>query len=89
MNFLSQRSALKVKSNLGKERPSISKEIGKNIVGNWNARNYIDLDRNEKRKFEYANLKHNPNGVKGSLINLPMIYSKQKRITGNVDLKRD
>ena len=76
MPLLSQRSALKIKSNLSKDNSSISKAIGQNIVGNWNARTYIDLDRNAKRKFEYADLKHNPNGLKGAVFNLPNIYSK-------------
>ena len=80
---------MKIKSNLSREIASVSKAIGQNIVGNWNARTYIDLDRNEKRKFAYMDLKHNLNGQKGSLFNLPNIYSKNKRIIGNVDWKND
>ena len=65
-----------MKSALSRENTSVAKTIGQNIVGNWNARTYIDLDRNAKRKYEYADLKHNLNGLKGSLFNLPNIYSK-------------
>ena len=64
-----------------------NRQAGQILVGDWHAKNYIDLGRAEERRLETRMLNTLNEKRFEMPQSLPAIFSKQKRVLGQVSIK--